>query len=286
MGAGTALFVCGWCFSPRAGVRSLELLVDGRPQPLMAHGMPRSDVFKALHPDARPVCHRRPGLRPGSQRGSLAAQLSLGLLGDRARSRPANPVPTARSPCARRSTTAGEVSAELGPHRRHRPARRARGDRGARAGRRALWWRSAWRPTSRRWTCSGASSTRSAAQTHRNWVCVISDDCSSPRTPRGDRGGDRGRSPLRRYPARRGGCTSTATSSVRSPSPRPMRDYVAMADQDDFWHPDKLETLLAAIGGAQLAYSDARIVSPAGRGDRRHLLEPAPTEPRAACCRC
>ena len=37
-----------------------------------------------------------------------------------------------------------------------------------------------------------------------------------------------------------------------------------MADQDDFWHPDKLETLLAAIGDAQLVYSDARIVDPDG----------------------
>ena len=41
--------------------------------------------------------------------------------------------------------------------------------------------------------------------------------------------------------------------------------YVAMADQDDFWHPDKLEALLGAVGGAQLAYSDQRIVSPSGQ---------------------
>ena len=33
-----------------------------------------------------------------------------------------------------------------------------------------------------------------------------------------------------------------------------------MADQDDAWHPDKLATLLAALGDAQLVYSDARIV--------------------------
>ena len=37
-----------------------------------------------------------------------------------------------------------------------------------------------------------------------------------------------------------------------------------MADQDDAWHPDKLETLLAALGDAQLVYSDARIVDRGG----------------------
>ena len=37
--------------------------------------------------------------------------------------------------------------------------------------------------------------------------------------------------------------------------------YVALADQDDVWHPDKLGALLAALGGAQLVYSDARVVA-------------------------
>ena len=36
--------------------------------------------------------------------------------------------------------------------------------------------------------------------------------------------------------------------------------FVALCDQDDRWHPKKLEILLAAIGSAALAFSDARIV--------------------------
>jgi hypothetical protein len=40
--------------------------------------------------------------------------------------------------------------------------------------------------------------------------------------------------------------------------------YVAPADQDDVWHADKLETLMAAIGDARLAYSDQRIVAEDG----------------------
>ena len=37
--------------------------------------------------------------------------------------------------------------------------------------------------------------------------------------------------------------------------------FVAMADQDDAWYPDKLATLLGAIGEAQLVFSDARVVA-------------------------
>ena len=63
-------------------------------------------------------------------------------------------------------------------------------------------------------------------------------------------------------------------------------DYVAMADQDDFWHPDKLETLLAEIGRAELVYSDARIID-RERNDRfRHLLEYSPAQPRRSCRPC
>ena len=40
---------------------------------------------------------------------------------------------------------------------------------------------------------------------------------------------------------------------------------MALSDQDDFWYPDKLRTLLAEIGDAQLVYSDARVVD--GHGD-------------------
>ena len=44
----------------------------------------------------------------------------------------------------------------------------------------------------------------------------------------------------------------------------PDCDYLALSDQDDRWRPDKLERLLAGIGNAELAYSDARIVRPDG----------------------
>src|SRR5436305_3544311 len=48
VGRGTAVFVCGWCFCPQARIRSLSLLVAGEPQPVMAHGMPRLDPYQSL----------------------------------------------------------------------------------------------------------------------------------------------------------------------------------------------------------------------------------------------
>ena len=44
----------------------------------------------------------------------------------------------------------------------------------------------------------------------------------------------------------------------------PDSELVALCDQDDRWRPDKLERLIAAIGRAELAYSDARVVRPDG----------------------
>ena len=48
VGSGTALFVAGWCHRPGAAIRKLQIVVDGEPQPVTAHGMPRIDVLHAV----------------------------------------------------------------------------------------------------------------------------------------------------------------------------------------------------------------------------------------------
>ncbi len=52
IGAGTALFVAGTCFDAERRITRLTLLVDGESQPVLAHGMPRLDYFRVLHPAA------------------------------------------------------------------------------------------------------------------------------------------------------------------------------------------------------------------------------------------
>ena len=48
VGAGSAVFVAGTCHAGALPVTGLELLVDGEPQPVMAHGMPRIEVLKEV----------------------------------------------------------------------------------------------------------------------------------------------------------------------------------------------------------------------------------------------
>jgi hypothetical protein len=93
---------------------------------------------------------------------------------------------------------------------------------------------------------------------------VISDDCSSPpayaaleRAIAGDE-----RFTISRSQKRLGFYHNFERALALTPRDA---DYVAMADQDDVWHADKLAALLNGIGDARLAYSDARVVSRDGK---------------------
>ena len=84
------------------------------------------------------------------------------------------------------------------------------------------------------------------AQTHRDWVCVIRDDGSSPeRLRRRSREvvGDDPRFVVSRSPRRLGFYRNFERALALAPA---GARYVALADQDDVWHPDKLATLRRA----------------------------------------
>ncbi len=100
-------------------------------------------------------------------------------------------------------------------------------------------------------------------QSDERWVCVISDDCSDPdafeqiaATVAGD-----GRFAVSRSPKRLGFYRNFERALRLAP---PGAELVALCDQDDRWHPDKLATLRAGLGGAGLVYSDQRLVTPEG----------------------
>ena len=81
---------------------------------------------------------------------------------------------------------------------------------------------------------------------------------------RGDRAPGRRRPalrPLQRRPRRRGFFHNFERALRLAP---PEAEFVAFADQDDRWDAQKLDVLLDRIGGATVAYSDARIVTPSG----------------------
>jgi glycosyltransferase involved in cell wall biosynthesis len=100
-------------------------------------------------------------------------------------------------------------------------------------------------------------------QTHENWLCLISDDGSSAERLehlRALTGGD-GRFALSAGEERLGFYANFERALGMAP---PEASFVALADQDDRWYPEKLATLLAGRGQAQLVYSDMRIVDEAG----------------------
>lgn len=101
------------------------------------------------------------------------------------------------------------------------------------------------------------------AQTHENWVCLISDDGSTGE--RWDRLRELTAADPRFTLSRGEGRLGFYLNFERALGMVPAEAaYVALADQDDRWYPEKLATLLGACAGARLAYSDMRIVDEAG----------------------
>jgi hypothetical protein len=255
VGAGTALFVCGWCFSRRGRLHSLSFKVDGEVQPVMLHGMPRIDVLRAFHPRLEETS--LPDIDTGSADDPSFRSYRSGFWGI-ARIHPRGGEGDCELLLRTVLEDGSEHVAELAripvvprleqPVELHEPP--------SAAGPFVAICMATYEPAIELFERQ-VDSIR--AQTHRNWICLISDDCSSPG----------------RFAAMQEVVAGDARFVVTR-SPRRLRfyhnferalslapagaDLVAMADQDDYWHPDKLETLIHEIGDAQLVYSDARII--------------------------
>jgi glycosyltransferase involved in cell wall biosynthesis len=96
------------------------------------------------------------------------------------------------------------------------------------------------------------------AQTHENWICLVSDDAS---------GADAAttierlaavdpRIVVSRSSVRRGAYENFGRALSMVPA---AAGFVALCDQDDRWYPEKLETLIQALGPARMAFSDMRL---------------------------
>ncbi|HEY1358023.1 MAG TPA: glycosyltransferase [Thermoleophilaceae bacterium] len=252
VGAGTAVFACGWCFCPKARIRSLAFVADGEVQPLANHGLPRADVHRAN--EGAPHSFRsgfwgiaRIGPGRAEHELLLRAELADGSTVDVELGRLAGAGPVAAPVALEAPRT------EPGPL--------------------VAICMAAWEPPLELFRRQLESIRE---QTHRNWLCVISDDCSRPARFEElvQAVGDDPRFVVDRSPVRRGFYGNFERALSLAPA---EAELVCMADQDDLWHPDKLETLVARLGDAQLVYSDARLVTPAGEllaetywGERRN----------------
>lgn len=260
IGLGTALFVCGTCFSRGHAIASLSLVVDGIEQPVTAHGMPRLDLFRSLHPRLDPYASSAMQYDPASLEDPALQSYRSGFWGvARIESRAANGVCELR--LRARLEDGSERTEEIA---RIRVVDEADGV-----------------------TVDAPESDVSSlvaicmatydppldlferqvqsirAQTHHNWICIISDDCSTP-----DRFdalkqvvSDDSRFLVSRSSRRRGFYRNFERALTMVPE---NAQYVALADQDDYWYPEKLATLLEAIAAGQLAYSDSRVIDSDG----------------------
>jgi glycosyl transferase family 2 len=246
VGRGSAVLCLGACFHPRGRIRALELLVDGRPHAPDAWRMPRLDLVQALPPEhGNPyrsgfwaVVPLEPRDRPGTVRIDLAAELADGT----------------------------RLVAPFGTLEVIEPA--AAGAPAARAGDGLIAVCMATFEPDMELFHAQLESLR--AQTDERWLCVISDD-SSERSRfeeiEAAVAGDE-RFVLSRSQERLGAYRNFERALGLVP---PEAELVALCDQDDRWHPDKLATLRAALGDAQLVYSDQRVLSRDGRVVRESL---------------
>ena len=228
VGAGTAVFVAGTCFAPGERVESLMLLVNGEEQPLGAFGMPRLETLRANEPDGyRSGFWGIAQIRAAPATLALRARLASGAVEE---------APLATIPAAPPvEPVAADASVAICMTTCDPPL--------------ALFRRQ-------------VESIR--AQTFTDWVCVVSDDCSEPERYAAIQEvlGDDPRFLLSRTPRRLGFYRNFERALTLAPT---GARHIALADQDDRWHPDKLATLLAELGTAQLIYSDARVVDGDGR---------------------
>jgi hypothetical protein len=245
VGAGTALFVDGLCQHDRSGLRDIRAFVGEHETPVLGFGMPspfdasrpRGDYWWAIVPVE---AVQRESAEPVGLRATVGGAAISGILG-RIRLLPELPAPSPY-PSPDPAQVAGSVLASSG-----RPLVAV-----------AMATHNPPMELFRR----QIESIRE--QTHRSWVCVISDDASSPASLAGivEVIGDDPRFIVSPSASRLGfyGNFERALSMVP-----PDADHVALCDQDDRWFPNKLETLIGELGsGALLAYSDMRIVDERG----------------------
>jgi glycosyltransferase involved in cell wall biosynthesis len=242
-GTATAVFCCGSCFHPREAVAELALLVDGRRYRAAAATMPRPDVY-AEHPAPHSFRSGFWGTVPIAARAG-AGPVELGV--------------------AVRLAGGAELVESLG---RIRVAEREAAPAAAPDGSIAVCM-ATFEPDVALFRTQ-VESLR--AQTDERWTCVVSDDCSSPERFEAIASlvaGDP-RFSLSRSDERLGFYRNFERALRLAPA---GAELLALCDQDDRWHPEKLAVLRAALGSAQLVYSDQRLVDSGGRVLRETLWQ-------------
>lgn len=259
VGQGTAAFCFGTCFHPRSAISRLEVLVDGRPQPVTAHGMPRMDLVRALHPQ-RPEMAAGSGFDPDSEvdpelrcyRSGFWATITIPARQEMGE--------TVRVLLRAGLESGGEAVVEIARIAIAAPPKPIEMSAPAGSGASIAVCMPTYNPEPRLFKAQVDSLRR---QSDEEWICIVSDDCSQRELFAGierELEGD-DRFVLVRNPRRLGFYRNFERALELVPT---WALFVALCDQDDRWYPDKLSTLRRELGRSMLAYSDQRLVDAAG----------------------
>jgi glycosyltransferase involved in cell wall biosynthesis len=247
VGLGTAFVLGGYCYHPAAPTRALAIGIGGTRQRVEHIRLPRDDVYGRLDPGDPASAHAyRSGfvslvdLAPVASAARLEVELIATLGNGTQATVPAGSI---------------EIEPQLWPPDDTTAPAFPKRDGGS-----VAICMATYEPPADLLRMQ-LDSVRE--QTHGNWVCVISDDCSSDQSFARLREltDDDPRFAVSRSPQRLGFYRNFERALSMAPA---AADFVAYCDQDDRWHPNKLERLVGGIGDAQLVYSDARIVNPEG----------------------
>ena len=260
-GTATAVFCYGSCFHRHERIAELSIVVAGvrRHRPAAAR-MPRPDLFQLLHrhPVRDPTWPDDPERRcfrsgfwatvPIDARGHHEGHIELEV--------------------AARLAGGTELRAPLGRIAVAAPGRPPAVDRALEPGLIAVCM-ATFEPDI---ALLRAQIESLRAQSDRRWICVVSDDCSGPERfeqltalVAGDH-----RFVVSRSERRLGFYRNFERALRMAPAEAPL---LALCDQDDVWHPRKLELLRDGLGHAGLVYSDLRLVEAGGRVLRDTLWE-------------
>ena len=249
VGKGTALYISGWCYHTLQKVKNIQLLVGDTKHQVKAARMPRQDLLDDHFPHLDPAGN--------SYRSGFWAILPIPQISE----------PSDVAFVLEVTLTDGTVCREQLDVLSLRPGsenpKRLVMSEPELAGREPLVaiCMTTFNPRLDLFTRQIESIIN---QTHTNWVCVISDDNSQPEILEHIKT-VAGHDPrFHVFPG--SGRLGFYHNFERSISLAPAEaEFIALSDQDDYWHPDKLETLLAEFDeDTTLVYSDMNIVSDEG----------------------
>jgi glycosyltransferase involved in cell wall biosynthesis len=247
VGKGSAFVIGGYCYHPDARTRMLQFDVDGTRHNVERFRLPRQDVYARVGANGRTGTNAfrsgfvaMPTIAPVESAREAEVKLVLTVAGGREESVRVAGLRLEPSLSPPREPPVPEFPGDLGP--------------------RVAICMATYNPPGELLRRQ-LDSIRE--QTHGNWICLISDDCSEPSSLEAlakEIEGDP-RFVLAPNDGHLGFYGNFERALAMAPS---SADFVTLCDQDDRWRPEKLERLLEGIGGAQLVYSDARVVGPDG----------------------